>query len=157
MSSWNTVLATFWCSPKPDDPCYGKPSWNLDDVFGKECVLPDHKMDEEGLWTRDPKDDEDYRKATEKYRETYNDWRKHPENYLPMGSEGSCEKVFRKTGETAWIVTVFGSLRDREPDDFKEVKAWFERCCSKCDVGCAICRVSNGWSGRSEIYQSEDL
>lgn len=156
MSSWNTVLATFWCCPKDDDPCYGKPAWNLDDVFGKECILPDHACDEDGFWTHSEEDDKAYEKALSKYRETYRDARAHPEDYLPMGSEGSCEKTFRKVGTHSWIVTVFGSLRDREPENFREVKEWFERCLGKCYVRCAVCRVSNGWSGKSEVYQYED-
>lgn len=151
MSTWNTVLATFWCSPKPDDPCHGKSSWCLDDVFGKECVLPDHKMDENGFWTRDPKDDEDYRKAMEKYRETHDDWKEHPEDYLPMGSEGSCRKTFRGVVDNMWIVTVFGSLRDRDDSDWDEVHRWFTRCIGKCDVRRAVCYVSSG-PGLSVTY-----
>lgn len=151
MSTWNTVLATFWCSPKPEEPEWGISGWNVRNAFGKECVLPDHKEDEYGLWTRNEADDEEYRKALKEYSEMYKDQAEHPENYLPMGSEGSCRLNYAKVDGNTWLVTVFGSLRDRDENDWDDVEKWFYRCIRKCDVRCASCFVSSG-PGLSVTY-----
>lgn len=137
MSSWVQVLATFDC--RTDDPVAS---------FGKECVirLPDRDLFE---------DDDEFHKALDGamdgYRKELRKYRESPGSYLPMGSEGTlemieCRKPWHDAGER--FVTVYGSLRDRDSGNFKEIKEWFDRSCGRCEVHDALCWMSDGTNSK---------
>lgn len=54
----------------------------------------------------------------------------HPENYLPMGSEGSLTMSVWVDPDisslAAYTVSIFGSLRDRNSEDADEIIDWFK-------------------------------
>ena len=54
----------------------------------------------------------------------------HPENYLPMGSEGSLTMSVWVDPDisslAAYTVSIFGSLRDRGSEDADEIIDWFK-------------------------------
>lgn len=59
----------------------------------------------------------------------WNDQERHPEKYLPCGSEGSLELSIwinpKKNSLAAYTVTVFGDLRDY--DSANEIILWFKK------------------------------
>lgn len=73
------------------------------EVFGKEC-----------LW--------------ESGEDVWEDRRKHPESYLPMGSEGSLQMTVWENPDKSSIanamITIFGDLRDH--NDAEEIVDWFK-------------------------------
>ena len=79
----------------------------FDEIFGKEC-----------LW--------------ESSSEIWSDCEENPEKYLPCGSEGTLHKVVYinpdRSDITAYVVTVYGDLRDYEELD--PVLEWFKQCCN---------------------------
>ena len=84
---------------------------DFDKLIGKEC-----------LW-----------KSSEK---VWIDANKNPDSYLPMGSEGSLQKSVwinpNLSHINAYIVTIFGDLRDRGNID--EIIEWFKRICKKIET-----------------------
>lgn len=141
MSAWLNVVATFVCEPKHGDVMI------LDDVFGKQIDAPQHAADENGFWTHDKADDAKYDKDLDRYRKQMEDCREHPTNYLPSGSEGTLGLYAVVLSGNRYIVNVWGGLRDRDESNFGEVKNWFNRACSKCEVDHAICYVESGPMG----------
>ncbi len=68
----------------------------------------------------------------------YGNWedaRKHPEKYLPFGSEGSLDKSVwvnpEKSSIPAYTVSIFGDLRDH--DSVKDIIEWFKEKCKFCN------------------------
>lgn len=63
--------------------------------------------------------------------DTFVDADKHPELYLPMGSEGSLQKsVWINPNDsdcTRYVVSIFGDLRDHDSAD--EIIEWFKNKC----------------------------
>ena len=107
---------------------------NFDEIFGKECRW----IDDNSIW---------------------NDAEENPQNFLPMGSEGSLHKIVwenpDKSHIQSYMVTVFGDLRDHdEPDD---IIKWFKEICSKLWVRNAVIEVTNEWYGTKVYsYNSEE-
>lgn len=108
MSNWTHVAAVF----RIDDLAFTDNRPDLDKVFGKECIWGD--------------DFSAFCREHDKQRE-------HPEDYLPMGSEGSLHKsVWENPDDSAaahWTVTVWGDLRDHE--NAEEIETWFRGCCNQ--------------------------
>lgn len=79
---------------------------DFDKLIGKEC-----------LWGSD--------------YEVFEDANKHPELYLPMGSEGSLQKsVWINPNDSCtarYTVSIFGDLRDHDSCD--EIIEWFKNKC----------------------------
>lgn len=130
MSDWTHVAAIF----RVDGIRAVMPDPDFDAIFGKEC-----------LW--------------DSPGETWDDWREHPDEYLPMGSEGTLEKSVWVNPDgsyaAAYAVSVFGDLRDYHSVD--DVVVWFEACCGKCWIRQAAVTVYNEWSGetRTVAYGEE--
>ena len=92
---------------------------------------------------------------------------KHPELYLPMGSEGSLQKsVWINPDDSCcprYVVSIFGDLRDHDSAD--EIIEWFK---SKCEfindeevyggwIRQATITVYNGYYGtKSYTYEEEE-
>ena len=86
------------------------PELDFDELLGKEC-----------LWSSD--------------YEVYEDRDKHPELYLPMGSEGSLRKSVwidpDRASAARYTVSIFGDLRDHNSCD--EIIEWFKNKCEFID------------------------
>ena len=97
---------------------------DFDEIIGKECLF-------------------------ESPIEVWNDCEKHPEKYLPMGSEGSLQKSVWVNPNTscmaAYTVSIFGDLRDH--DDPQEIVDWFEELCVGLPVRNAVITVRNECNG----------
>lgn len=110
------------------------PELDFDELIGKEC-----------LW------DSNY--------EVFEDADKHPELYLPMGSEGSLQKSVwinpKDSHASRYTVSIFGDLRDHESCD--EIIEWFK---SKCEslggrVRQATITVNNEYNGTKSYTHRE--
>lgn len=99
-----------------------EPDW--DGIFGKELLF-------------------------ESSERRWNDAEKHPEKYLPFGSEGSLQKVVWINPDTssmaAYTITIFGDLRDH--DSAKEIIEWFKNKCKNLYVRQATITVENELNG----------
>lgn len=109
---------------------------DFDEVIGKEC----HYDDDEEVW---------------------DDFQKHPENYLPMGSEGSLRKSVwinpDKSHCAAYTVTIFGDLRDRYKSDADMIISWFKDKCDKLSIRDAFIIVRYSSTGiKSYIYKRDE-
>lgn len=97
---------------------------DFDELIGKEC-----------LWDDD--------------LSVWGDQEKHPEKYMPMGSEGSLQKSVRinpdKSCLDAYTVSIFGSLRDHT--DVDRVIEWFKDICDKNWVRNAVITIDNDLVG----------
>lgn len=107
---------------------------DFDRVFGKEC-----------LYGSPP--------------ETWEDAEKHPERYLPMGSEGSLRiNVWtnpNKSHVAAYTVSIFGDLRDHDSPD--AVIEWFQEKVRSLWVRNAVIIVENEDNGTKVwSYTEED-
>lgn len=73
----------------------------------------------------------------------------NPEEYMPMGSEGSLDKHIwinpDKSCVAAYTVSIFGDLRDH--DDPQEIIDWFKSICNKCWVRNATIVAENERNG----------
>lgn len=103
MSNWTHVAGIIRVDYiKWDDD----PELDFDKLIGKEC-----------LWCSD--------------YEVFEDADKHPELYLPMGSEGSLQKsVWINSNDShvsRYTVSIFGDLRDHDSCD--EIIEWFKNKC----------------------------
>jgi hypothetical protein len=87
-------------------------------------------------------------------REVWDDARKHPDKYLPMGSEGSLQKTVWENPDrgrvASYTVSIFGDLRDYEgiPSDIID---WFIEKCNLLWVRSAVITVDNDLHG-TETY-----
>ena len=107
MSNWTHVAGIIRVDYiKWDDD----PELDFDKLIGKEC-----------LWGSD--------------YEVFEDADKHPELYLPMGSEGSLQKsVWINSNDShvsRYTVSIFGDLRDHDSAD--EIIEWFKNKCKLID------------------------
>lgn len=106
---------------------------DFDEIIGKECYY-----DDEEIW---------------------DDQEKHPEKYLPMGSEGSLTKSVwinpDKSCCDAYTVTIFGDLRDES--NAEKIITWFKEKCKQVWVRNAVITVSGGYEGiKTWTYERED-
>lgn len=92
---------------------------------------------------------------------------RHPDRYLPMGSEGSLRMVVwenpDKSNTDAYTVSIFGDLRDH--DDTEWIISWFKKKCEMLSVRNAVIEVCNDWFGtmiwswckkEEDSWESED-
>ena len=104
MSQWLQVAAIARIDDFRENPISTKEATDMfEKIFGKEC-----------LWGHGD----------------FNDAFDHPENYLPMGSEGSLKMSVWVNPSTDYIdsytVSIFGSLRDRDETDADSIIEWFK-------------------------------
>ena len=104
MSQWLQVAAVARIDDFRDSPVSAEDAAKMfEKVFGKECS-----------W------------ETGDFEDAFN----HPENYLPMGSEGSLTMSVWVDPDistlAAYTVSIFGSLRDRGSEDADEIIDWFK-------------------------------
>lgn len=88
----------------------------------------------------------------------WDDARENPDNYLPMGSEGSLSKSVWINPDlhdvSSYTVTVFGDLRDHDSPD--EIIEWFKEKCKGIAVRQATITVQNEMNGtKSWTYEFE--
>jgi hypothetical protein len=83
---------------------------------------------------------------------SYENWAladKHPEWFLPLGSEGSLHKSVwtnpRTSDLAAYTISIFGDLRDHDNPD--EIIDWFQEKCQRLYVRQAIITVYNELNG----------
>lgn len=129
MSNWTHVAAVV----RVDDIIVISGGLDFTKAFGKECLF-DSPMEE---W--------------KKYDE-------HPEEYLPMGSEGSLHmSVWRNPNESsmaAYTVSIFGDLRDHDSVD--EIIDWFKGKCKQLFIRQAVITVENERYGtKTYTYKGE--
>ena len=113
------------------------PELDFDKLFGKECGY-------------------DY--------EGFEDADKHPELYLPMGSEGSLQKSVwinpNDSHAARYTVSIFGDLRDHDSCD--EIIEWFKNKCQlignvRCGIRQATITVDNEYNGiKSYTWNCDD-
>ena len=89
----------------------------------------------------------------------WDDAEKNPDDYLPMGSEGSLRKSVWINPDpsiiAAYTISIFGDLRDHDSTD--EIIDWFKNKCSKISVRQAIITVLNERNGeKTWTYTEED-
>ena len=81
--------------------------------------------------------------------EVWDDMRNNPDDYLPMGSEGSLQKsVWINPNEhslAAYTVSIFGDLRDH--NSAKEIVDWFKKKCEGLWIRNAVITAQNEWGG----------
>ena len=86
-------------------------------------------------------------------REVWDDARKHPDKYLPMGSEGSLQKTVWENPDRgrvdSYTISIFGDLRDH--DNTSEIIDWFIEKCNLLWVRSAVITVDNDLHG-TETY-----
>ena len=84
------------------------PELNFDEIIGKECLFDSDS-------------------------ETWDDAINNPDKYLPMGSEGTLQKIVWKNPDedsiAAYTVSIFGDLRNH--DSAQEIIDWFKKICDK--------------------------
>ena len=91
--------------------------------------------------------------------EDWDDYYRHPEKYLPAGSEGSLTISIwanpKESHVTAYAVSIFGDLRDHDSPD--EIIEWFKDKCSKLWVRNACVTATNEYNGtRTWVWEDED-
>lgn len=93
--------------------------------------------------------------------EVWADCEKHPEAFMPCGSEGSLKKVIWENPNTSslasYTVSVFGDLRDY--DDLAEIKNWFAKVCNKLWVRNAVitarCALGSSFTAHWDVEKEE--
>ena len=97
---------------------------DMDKVFGKKLKFPDSCVPPYELYKADKKKyEEEYDRIVQKVKEAWDDYEKNPDEYLPVGSEGSLSSTEYKSHGT-YVYHICGSLRDRSDDH--EIVKWFQ-------------------------------
>ena len=130
MSNWTHVAGVIRVDYMKWDDI---PELDFDELLGKECLW------EDGC-------------------EVFEDADKHPELYLPMGSEGSLQKSVwidpDKSSIPRYTVSIFGDLRDHDSCD--EIIEWFKNKCKLIgSVRQATITVDNEYYGTKSYTYSE--
>ena len=133
MSCWCHVAAVMRIDAIRVDDYYGEPDW--DELIGKEC-----------LW------ESDYA--------IWCDTELNPERYLPMGSEGSLQKSVWINPDlshcAAYVITIFGDLRDCYEEDADKIIEWFKNKCKQFSIRQAMITVNYEYDGiKSWTYEGE--
>lgn len=124
MSNWTHVAGII----RIDDIRIGNTTPDFDKIIGKECLY-------------------------ESADEVWEDADKHPQDYLPMGSEGSLKKSVwinpDRSCVAAYTVSIFGDLRDH--DDPNAIIRWFKdkirELCERFIIRQATITVDNEYNG----------
>lgn len=132
MSCWCHVAAVMRIDAIRVDDYYEEPDW--DELIGKEC-----------LW--------------ESGDDIWNDMKLNPERYLPMGSEGSLQKSIWVNPDlshcAAYVVTIFGDLRDCDDGDADKIIEWFKNKCKQFSIRQAMITVNYGYGKTNWVYEGE--
>ena len=128
MSNWTHVAGVI----RIDDLRFDNITPDFEKLIGKECLF------------NSP-------------HELWEDADKHPQNFLPMGSEGTLQKSVwinpDRSCMASYVVTIFGDLRDYDSPD--AIISWFKDCCKNVWVRQAIITVET--EGREPmIYRYEE-
>ena len=112
------------------------------------CHLYDHKPDFSKIFGQEL----DYYSA----REIFFEADKHPEKFLPFGSEGSLKMSVWENPDryclAAYTVSVFGDLRDHY--SIEEIMNWFDEKCKLISIRQAVITVSNEYYGtQTKTYE----
>jgi hypothetical protein len=87
----------------------------------------------------------------------WDEWDKHPEDFLPGGSEGTLNMSVWKNPDrdclAAYTVSIFGDLRNH--DSCEKIIDWFKEKCKKFMIRQAVITVHNEWNG-TETYTYEE-
>lgn len=159
MSQWTHVAATFRI-----DGMFNKPTvCDVEEVIGKK--IPSYwdkyneirnKLEISGKWEYNLEEvlnDPEFKEFLDEYEYACEEQQKHPELYIPVGSEGCLDYIIHenpdKSDMSRYTVTVFGDLRDY--DDSTTVKDWFKRVCSKLWIRQAICNIDIEFVGVHNI------
>ena len=131
MSVWTHVAAVFRIdglrvgTDGPRINGYVKPDW--DEVTKKAIYECD--------WLTD----DSYERR--RMRDDWDEYREHPERFMPTGSEGSLQRIVwvnpERHNAARYVVTVFGDLRDY--DDPEAIHKWFDEVCGRCYIRQAVC------------------
>lgn len=101
---------------------------DFDEIIGKECLF-------------------------ESPEEVWDDMEEHPDNYLPMGSEGSLQKIIWENPDknclASYTVSIFGDLRDHYSTS--DIIEWFKKKCELLWVRNAVITATNEAYG-TETY-----
>ena len=106
-----------------------------DELIGKECIWGS------GKWE---------------------DYKVNPDKYLPMGSEGSLQKSVWVNPDlshcAAYVVTIFGDLRDCYKEDADEIIKWFKAKCKQFGLSIrqAMITVNYEYGIASWTYREEE-
>ena len=91
-------------------------------------------------------------------REKGKDAREHPDEYLPMGSEGSLRKTVWINPDNScadtYTISIFGDLRNR--DSNTAIIDWFKKLCKKFWIRQAVITVNNEHKTETWTYTRED-
>lgn len=131
MSNWTHVAGIIRMNSFRFDELYNEDYF--DKLIGKECLF-DAPLN---VW---------------------DDAEENPDDYLPMGSEGSLQKSVwidpDPSNIAAYTISIFGDLRNH--DDIDEIIDWFKKICSKIWVRQAIITVLNERNGEKNWLYTED-
>lgn len=148
MSNWTHVAAIFRCDGLKDWDANPDESLDasIERIFGKRFPAYPANLDDEEAWERRwaAMDDAD----------------KHPDEYMPFGSEGGLDISIWENPDPShaahYTISIFGDLRDHH--DTELIHTWFIKSCKK--VGLlrqAVCTAYNEWSGtESWTYDMTD-
>ena len=150
MSNWTHVASVF----RIDGLNYDNDFWSeneLDAIREKNSyedfikIIMDKAFGKELLWGDE--------------HSVWEEANKHPEEFLPRGSEGSLHKSIWinpvRESLASFTVSIFGDLRDHYSAD--EIIEWFKEKCNLFWIRNAVITVSNEWLGaKSCTYVSEN-
>ena len=127
MSNWTHVAGIIRVDGLPI-----LPKVDFDEIIGKECLFNSPV-------------------------EVWDDMEKHPDSYLPMGSEGSLQKIIwenpNKNCLASYTVSIFGDLRDHHSTS--DIIEWFKKKCESLWMRNAVITVTNEVCG-TETYTYEE-
>lgn len=92
-------------------------------------------------------------------KEVWDEYKKHPDHFLPSGSEGTLQKSVWENPDigsiTSYTVSIFGDLRDH--DDPNAIIEWFKQKVDPLPVRQAIITVRNAYNGTVNwVYESSE-
>ena len=134
MSVWTHVAAVFRIDGVKEEyrgcKFNGSPVIDWDKITGRAIY--------DGDWCSD----DDYEQ--QRMRSDWEAYRKHPDRFMPTGSEGSLQRLLWVNPDAyraaRYTVTVFGDLRDYE--DHEAIHEWFDGVCERCYIRQAVCHCN---------------
>lgn len=145
MSVWTHVAAVFRIDGVKEGYRGGK--------FNGRPVIDWDKITGRAIYDGDWCSDDDYEQ--QRMRSDWEAYRKHPDRFMPTGSEGSLQRLLWVNPDAycaaRYTVTVFGDLRDY--DDHEAIHEWFEGVCERCYIRQAVCHCNV--SGPTYMWEYE--